>query len=411
MALNRNAAIGFIFFTILIDVIGFGIIIPVMPDLISEMKHVESNTAATYGSWLMSAYALMQFIFAPFIGGLSDQYGRRKILLISLFGFAVDYVFMALAPSYEWLFVGRIIAGITGASFTTASAYIADISTAETRAKNFGMLGMAFGLGFIIGPVIGGVLAKFGLRVPFYGAAVLCLVNWLYGYFVLPESLPEANRRKFDIKRSNPLGSFRQMKKYPAISGLLLAVFLLYMASHAVQSHWGYFGKYRFQWTEATIGFSLGIVGLLVALVQGVLIRFINPRLGNEKSIYTGIIFYTVGLVLFAFATQTWMMFIFLVPYCMGGIAGPALQAVMAGKVPPNAQGELQGIITSLMSLTAIVGPPLMNNLFFYFTKSTAPVHFPGAAFLLGAVFMVSSAIVAYYTIHRRILVSNDQQH
>lgn len=411
MALNRNAAIGFIFVTILIDVIGFGIIIPVMPDLISQLKHVETNTAATYGSWLMSAYALTQFIFAPIIGGLSDRYGRRKILLLSLFGFAIDYIFLALAPTYEWLFVGRIIAGITGASFTTASAYIADVSTAETRAKNFGMLGMGFGLGFIIGPVIGGVLAKYGLRVPFYGAAVLCLLNWLYGYFVLPESLPPENRRPFDIKRSNPLGSFRQMKKYPAISGLLLAVFLLYMASHAVQSHWSYFGKYRFNWNETTIGYSLGMVGLLVALVQGFLIRFINPRLGNEKSVYTGIVFYTIGLLLFAFASQTWMMFLFLIPYCLGGISGPALQAVMAGKVPPNAQGELQGIITSLMSLTAIVGPPLMNNLFFFFTKDNAPVHFPGAAFLLGAIFMVSSAAVAYYTIHRRILVKNDQQH
>ena len=190
MATNRNAAIGFIFVTILIDVIGFGIIIPVMPDLISQLKHVETNTAATYGSWLMSAYALTQFIFAPIIGGLSDKYGRRRVLLVSLFGFAIDYIFLALAPTYEWLFVGRIIAGITGASITTASAYIADISTAETRAKNFGMLGAAFGLGFIIGPVIGGMLGTLGLRVPFYGAAILCAINWLYGYFVYQNLYP-----------------------------------------------------------------------------------------------------------------------------------------------------------------------------------------------------------------------------
>jgi MFS transporter, DHA1 family, tetracycline resistance protein len=402
MAVNRNAAIGFIFITILIDVIGFGIIIPVMPDLISQLKNVETNSAAKYGSWLMSAYALTQFIFAPIIGGLSDKYGRRRVLLISLFGFAVDYIFLALAPTYEWLFVGRIIAGITGASITTASAYIADVSTSETRAKNFGMLGAAFGMGFIIGPVIGGMLAKFGLRVPFYGAAVLCLLNALYGFFVLPESLPIEKRRPFDIRRSNPLGSFKQIKKYPAIGGLLIAVFLLYMASHAVQSHWSYFGKYRFQWNEAMIGYSLGVVGLLVALVQGGLTRVINPRLGNEKSVYIGMLLYTVGLLLFAFASQTWMMFIFLVPYCLGGISGPALQALMAGKVPPNAQGELQGIFTSIMSLTAIFGPPLMNNLFFFFTSNKTSVHFPGAAFLMGAVFMLGSAGVAYFTIHKK---------
>jgi len=402
MPVNRDAAIGFIFVTILIDVIGFGVIIPVMPDLISQLKHVPTNTAATYGSWLMSAYAITQFICAPIIGGLSDKYGRRKILLVSLFGFAVDYVFLALAPTYEWLFVGRIIAGITGASFTTASAYIADVSTAETRAKNFGMLGAAFGLGFIIGPVIGGMLGKFGLRVPFYGAAILCGLNWLYGYFVLPESLAPENRRPFDIKRSNPLGSFKQMRKYPSISWLLVSVFLLYMAAHAVQSHWSYFGKYRFNWNETTIGLSLGVVGLLVAIVQGVLIRFINPKLGNEKSVYVGMLFYTIGLVLFAFASQSWMMFVFLIPYCMGGIAGPALQSTMAVRVPPNAQGELQGIITSIMSLTAIFGPPLMNNLFYFFTGDKAPVHFPGAAFLLGSVFMLSSALVAYFTIHKK---------
>jgi DHA1 family tetracycline resistance protein-like MFS transporter len=402
---NRSAAIGFIFVTILLDVIGFGIIIPVMPDLIAQLKHVPTNAAATYGSWLMSAYALTQFIFSPIIGGLSDQYGRRKILLISLFGFAIDYIFLAMAPTYEWLFLGRIISGITGASITTASAYIADVSTNETRAKNFGMLGAAFGMGFIIGPVIGGMLGKFGLRVPFYGAAILCALNWLYGYFVLPESLPIENRRTFDIKRSNPLGAFKQMKKYPAIGNLLISVFLLYMASHAVQSHWSYFGKYRFNWDKPTIGYSLGVVGLLVAVVQGVLIRYINPKLGNEKSVYIGMLLYTLGLVLFAFASQSWMMFVFLIPYCLGGIAGPALQSLMAGKVPPNAQGELQGIITSIMSLTAIFGPPIMNNLFFFFTSPKTPVHFPGAAFLLGSVFMICSAAVAYFTIHKKNVV------
>ncbi|MBS1513214.1 MAG: TCR/Tet family MFS transporter [Bacteroidetes bacterium] len=404
MVSKKDAAIGFIFITILVDMIGFGIIIPVMPDLISSLKHVPINTAATYGSWLMSAYAATQFIFAPIIGGLSDHYGRRKILLLSLLGFSIDYIFLALAPSYGWLFVGRIIAGITGASFTTASAYIADVSTPETRAKNYGMIGAAFGMGFIIGPVIGGFLGKFGLRVPFYGAAILCAINWLYGFFVLPESLAPENRRPFDILRSNPVGSVKQIKKYPSIAWLLVSVFLLYMASHAVQSHWSYFGKYRFQWSETMIGISLGVVGALVAIVQGGLIRVINPKLGNEKSVYVGLLMYSIGLILFAFAAKTWMMFVFLIPYCLGGIAGPALQSLMSSRVPANAQGELQGIFTSMMSLTAIFGPPLMNNLFFYFTKDGAPVHFPGAAFLMGAVFMLASTVVAYFTVHKPVV-------
>lgn len=402
MATNRNAAIGFIFITILLDVIGIGIIAPVMPDLISLLKHVPANEAASYGSWLMCAYAIMQFIFAPIIGGLSDRFGRRKILLLSLFTFAIDYVFMALAPTYEWLFLGRIIAGISGASFTTASAYIADVSTAETRAKNYGMLGAAFGIGFIIGPVIGGLLGRFGMRVPFYGAAVLCLINWLYGYFVLPESLPEDKRRPFDIKRSNPFGAFKQMQKYPSIGWMLVAVFLMYMASHAVQGHWSFFCKYRFNWNEAMIGYSLGMVGFMVALVQGGMIRFINPRLGNERSVYIGLLLYALGLFLFAFASQSWMMFVILIPYCFGGIAGPAFQAILAGKVPPNAQGEMQGILTSIMSLTSIFGPPLMNYLLFFFTKDTAPVHFPGAAFLVAAVFMLGSSASAYYFLHKK---------
>jgi DHA1 family tetracycline resistance protein-like MFS transporter len=404
MATNRNAAIGFIFITILLDVIGIGIIAPVMPDLISQLKHVPTNEAASYGSWLMSAYAIMQFIFAPIIGGLSDRFGRRKVLLFSLFTFAIDYIFLALAPTYEWLFVGRIIAGISGASFTTASAYIADVSTTETRAKNYGMLGAAFGIGFIIGPVIGGLLGRFGLRIPFYGAAVLCLINWLYGYFVLPESLPEDKRRPFDFKRSNPFGAFKQIKKYPALGWLMVAVFLMYMASHAVQGHWSFFCKYRFNWNETMIGYSLGMVGLMVALVQGGMIRFINPRLGNERSVYIGLLLYTLGLLLFAFANQSWMMFVILIPYCFGGIAGPAFQSILAGKVPPNAQGEMQGILTSLMSLTSIFGPPLMNNLLLIFTRANAPVHFPGAAFFVGAIFMLGSSAAAYYSLHKNKL-------
>lgn len=406
MSLNRNAAVGFIFITLLIDVIGFGIIIPVMPKLISQLKQVDISTASKYGSFLMFAYASVQFFCAPLLGNLSDKFGRRPVLLFSLFGFGVDYLFLALAPTYEWLFVGRIIAGITGASFTTAAAYIGDISTAENRAKNFGMIGAAFGMGFIIGPLAGGLLGKIGPRIPFYAAAALALLNWAYGYFVLPESLDKEHRRAFSWKRANPVGSLMHLKKYPAIRGLALSILLIYIASHAVMSTWSYYGMYRFQWDERMVGISLGIVGLLVGLVQGLLIRFINPRLGNEKSIYIGCGLYSIGMLLFALSTQTWMIFTFLIPYCLGGITMPAIQAVMAGHVSRNEQGELQGGVTSLMSLAAIIGPLLMNNLFFYFTRKEAPILLPGAPYFLGAVFMFCSMIVAYKTLHPKKLVS-----
>ncbi len=396
MQTNRQAAIGFIFITLLIDVMGWGLIIPVMPDLIAQLKGISINEASPYGGWLLSAYAVTQFICAPIVGNLSDKYGRRPVLLLSLLGFGIDYLFLALAPSYGWLFVGRIIAGLTGASFTTATAYIADISNEENRAKNFGMIGAAFGLGFVIGPALGGLLAGWGIRAPFYAAAILCLVNCIYGYFLLPESLDKEHRRAFHWKRANPFGSLQFLRKYPNIGGLAICFFLIYLSAQSVQSNWNFFTIYRFNWSEKMVGLSLAVVGLLVGGVQAGLTRVINPKLGNEKSIYLGLILYTLGLTLFAFATQGWMMFAFLVPYCLGGIAGPSLQAILSGRVPPNEQGELQGALTSLMSLTTIIGPPLLNNLFSYFTTK-APIHFPGVSFLLGAVFMLFSVIIAWF--------------
>jgi DHA1 family tetracycline resistance protein-like MFS transporter len=294
------------------------------------------------------------------------------------------------------LFVGRLIAGVTGASFTTASAYIADVSTPENRAQNFGMIGAAFGLGFIIGPLIGGLLGQFGARIPFMVAAGLALANCLYGYFVLPESLDKEHRRPFEWRRANPVGSLLQLKKYPAVIGLVGSLVLVYLAAHAVQSNWSFFNIEKFQWTPKMIGISLAVVGLLVGGVQGGLVRIVNPKIGNEKSVYIGLALYALGLLLFAFASQSWMMFVFLIPYCLGGIAGPALQSIISGHVPPNEQGELQGALTSLISVTSIVGPPLMTGLFAYFTKPGAPVYFPGVSFLLGSIFMIASAIWAY---------------
>ncbi|HMU46816.1 MAG TPA: TCR/Tet family MFS transporter [Chitinophagaceae bacterium] len=409
MPTSRKAAIGFIFVTLLIDVMGWGLIIPVMPELISELKHVPVNEASSYGSFLLSAYAITQFVFAPVIGNLSDRYGRRPVLLTSLLGFGVDYIILALAPTYSWLFAGRVIAGITGASFTTASAYIADISAPDTRAKNFGMIGAAFGLGFIIGPALGGLIAGFGIRAPFYAAAGLCLLNALYGYFILPESLPADRRRKFELKNANPFGSLQFLRKTPSIGGLAICFFLIYLAAQSVQGNWNFFTKYRFNWSEGMIGLSLAVVGVLVGAVQAGLIRIINPILGNEKSIYLGLLLYTLGLTLFAFANQGWMMFVFLIPYCLGGIAGPSLQSTLAGHVSHNRQGELQGALTSLMSLTTIIGPLIMNNLFKYFTTSKAPFYFPGVSFLLGAIFMLMSVIIAWGVLSKERKLSEEK--
>ena len=386
----------------LIDITGWGIIIPVIPKLIEELIHGDISEAAKYGGWLSFAYAFTQFIFAPLVGNLSDKYGRRPIILISLLGFAIDYVFLALSPNIIWLFIGRVIAGMTGASITTASAYIADISTEENRAKNFGLIGAAFGMGFIIGPVLGGLLGQFGSRVPFYAAAVLCLINFIYGYFILPESLDKDHRREFEWKRANPIGSLFMLKKHPKMSGLILVLILIYIGAHAVQSNWSYFTMYMFGWKEKEVGLSLGLIGLLVGLVQGLLIRWINPRIGNERSIYYGLGLYAIGMLLFAFATESWMMFAFLVPYCLGGICGPALQSVITGNVSKQEQGELQGALTSLMSATAIVGPPLMTNLFFYFTHDQAPFQFPGAPFFLAFIMLGMGALIAYFNFRKK---------
>ncbi|MBB6130955.1 TCR/Tet family MFS transporter [Mucilaginibacter lappiensis] len=390
-----QAALGFIFVTLLIDIIGFGIIIPVLPKLIQHLIHGNLSDASRYGGWLAFAYAFMQFICAPLLGNLSDKYGRRPVLLASLQGFSIDYTFLAFAPSIGWLFVGRLIAGVTGASFTTASAYIADISTPEKRAQNFGLIGAAFGLGFIIGPVLGGILGQYSTKLPFIAAAVLALINALYGFFILPESLSMDHRRKFEWKRANPVGSLMQLKKYPAISGLVVSLILIYIAAQAVQSTWTFFTMEKFSWNEAWVGYSLGFVGVMSALVQGWLIRITIPKLGQQKSIWIGLLFYSAGLFLFAFATKGWMMFAILVPYCLGGIAGPALQGLISQEVPPNEQGELQGGLTSLMSATTIVGPPMMTSLFAYFTSKGAPVQFAGAPFMMGGVLMLLSTILA----------------
>jgi DHA1 family tetracycline resistance protein-like MFS transporter len=393
---GRSAALGFIFVTVLIDIIGFGIIIPVLPKLIQDLTGGDMSEASRYGGWLMFTYAFMQFLFAPILGNLSDRYGRRSIILISLFGFGLDYLLLAWAPTITWLFIARILSGITGASITTASAYIADISTPEKRAQNFGMIGAAFGLGFIIGPFIGGVLGQYGDRIPFLFAAGLTLINWLYGMFILPESLPADKRRKFEWSKANPVGSLLHLKKYPAVAGLIISLTLIYIGAHAVQSTWSYYTMEKFKWNSAMVGYSLAFVGLMIAIVQGGLIRVVIPKLGQSKSLFTGLVMYTIGMVCFAFAGSTAFMFASCFVYCLGGIAGPALQGIISSHVPSNEQGELQGALTSLMSATSIVGPPLMTNLFSFFSQTGGQVYFPGAPFIAGAIFFLISTIITF---------------
>lgn len=404
---KRPAALSFIFITLLIDVIGLAIIIPVLPRLIEKLIHGSISEASKISGLLLVAYAVMQFLFSPLIGNLSDKYGRRPVLLFSLLGFGLDYLFLAFAPTIAWLFVGRIIAGITGASFTTASAYIADVSTPDKRAQNFGMIGVAFGLGFIIGPVIGGVLGKMDTHYPFYAAATLALLNAAYGFFILPESLAKENRRELDLKRCNPLGSLIQLKKYPNVIGLAVCLFIVYFAAHAVQSVWTFYTMQKFGWNEDVIGYSLGFIGICIAAVQGGVIRIAIPKLGEHRSIWIGLLLYATGMLLFGLANHGWMMFAFMIPYALGGIAGPALQGVMTNEVPANEQGELQGGLTSLMSLSSIFGPCFMTYVFYYFTSTKAPLYLPGAPYFIAAILMLISAFLAISSFKKKKSIKN----
>ncbi|MDK7375477.1 MULTISPECIES: TCR/Tet family MFS transporter [Weeksella] len=398
---HKQATVGFIFVTMLMDIIGIGIIIPVLPRLLEELIGSNLSDAARVGGWLLFSYALMQFLFSPLIGNISDKYGRRKVLLVSLFVFTIDYLILAFSSTLFWLFLGRILAGITGASASTSVAYIADISTEENKAKNYGVIGAAFGIGFILGPLIGGVLGQYGSRVPFYTAAVLCFINFLYALFFLPESLPVTKRRPIDWKSANPIGSIRFFAKYKPILLLMVAMFFMYMAGHAVNTTWTFFTMYRFGWDEKMVGISLAVVGVMVSLVQGFLVRWSNPKFGNAKNILTGLTINMIGLFLFSIAKESWMLIVFLVPYCIGGIAGPALQTEVTNYVNENEQGQLQGTINSINSSTAIFGPLIMTGLFHYFTQPTAILQLPQAPFVMGAIFQLLAVIFAYRSLKK----------
>jgi MFS transporter, DHA1 family, tetracycline resistance protein len=406
MPTTRNAGLIFIFITLLLDVMGIGLIIPILPNLIKSFVENDLSTASRYVGYLTSVYALMQFICAPIFGSLSDQYGRRPIILISLFGFGLDYLLLAFAPSIGWLFVGRIIAGITGASFTTASAYIADVSPPEKRAQNFGIIGAAFGLGFILGPALGGYLGQFGIRIPFYAAAGLTLLNWLYGFFVLPESLDKEHRRRFSWKRANPISALKNLGRYPVILGLTGSLVCLNLSGQIHPSTWVLFTSKQFNWTEIDVGLSLAFVGLMVALVQGLLTRIVVPKLGDRLSVVIGLSLYAFGFVLFGLADQGWMMYAATVPFALGGIAGPAVQGLISRQVGPSEQGELQGTLTSLVSVTAIIGPLLATSLFAYFNAPIAPIHLPGAAFFMGTLLSILALVIAIPSFPRKTLTT-----
>jgi DHA1 family tetracycline resistance protein-like MFS transporter len=399
---GSNKAILFIFITLLIDVMGIGIIIPVLPDLIMSMEHCTLERATVISGYMAFVYAFMQFFFSPLLGALSDRFGRRVVLLLSLFGFGVDYLFLGFAGTITLLFVGRLIAGITGASFTVAGAYIADVSPPEKRAQNFGLIGAAFGLGFILGPAIGGLIAKLGDRVPFFVAAGLALLNWLYGFFILPESLKPENRRKFEWKRANPVGALLQLMKHPLVARIAVVFFLLNLAGQSLPTTWSFYTIHRYNWSEGQIGFSLAFVGICIAIVQAGLTRILVPKLGETKAVYVGIIINMIGMIGVGLASEPWMIFAATVGLALGGIGGPSLQSIASKDIPPNEQGELQGFLTSVMSITAIIGPLLMPWLFSSFASGKYGIVMPGAPFFCSAILLLGGLVFTWYTFRFR---------
>lgn len=378
-------ALVFVASTLLLDTIGFGLIIPVLPTLLVELTGKPVNLAALDGGWLGFVYALMQFFCAPILGNLSDRFGRRPVLLFAIAALGIDYVIMGFAPTLGILFVGRLIAGMAGASFTPAYAYIADISSPEKRAQNFGIVGAMFGLGFIAGPALGGLLGGLGTRAPFFVAAAVSLLNCVYGFFVLPESLPPERRRPFDWRRANPLGTLLQMLKLPVVPWLLFALFLWMLAHQVMPSTWAYYTKFRFGWSEALIGASLALTGVVTASSQMILLRRLVPRIGERRAAMAGIATGVLGFLGFASATSGWMMFAWLPTWFLAALVMPSTNGLLSRHIGPDAQGELQGAVACLFSLSSIIGPPLMTQLFAGFTAPGAHLQVPGAAFFASA--------------------------
>ena len=393
---------GFVLITLFIDILGIGIIIPVLPELVKQFVGGSTTLAGRYVGVIGATYALMQFLCAPIMGALSDRFGRRPILLASLFGLGVDFLVQGLAPNVGWLFLGRLVAGMMGASFTTANAYIADVSTPEYRARNFGLAGVMFGLGFIFGPALGGLLGGIHLRLPFFVSAGLALVNWLYGFFVLPESLPPEKRSSFTLAKANPLGTFQRLRVYPIVAGLAVAFVCMSLAQRGLENVWVLYTSFRYEWDEQTNGLTLGLVGLMAALVQGLLVRPVIKRLGERRVVMMGLGVSSAAFLGYGLASQGWMIPCIIVFGSLGGVTGPAIQSIVAGAVDPSDQGKIQGALTSLMSLTNIVAPLFFTaGLFSYFTSDQAEFQLPGAPFLAGSALLLTALIVAQRVFHR----------
>jgi DHA1 family tetracycline resistance protein-like MFS transporter len=390
---NQRRALAFIFVTVLIDAVGFGVVIPVFPALIMKLTHRPLATAAEVSGWIAFLYASIQFLMGPVIGGLSDRFGRRPVLLASLAAFTADYVVMAFAPSLSWLVAARAVAGITGASFPTAYAYIADISPPEKRGANFGLIGMAFGFGFVFGPALGALASQWSTQAPFLLSAGLAGANFIYGLLVLPESLAPENRRPFQLARANPVGALLRLRSaHPFVLALAAMMLVWTLSYQSLYSVWSYFGQERFGWTAAQVGWSLTAVGVTGALVQGGLSRRLIPALGQLRVIMLGIMSAVAGYACYAFASAGWMLYVGIAVSALQGLVFPCLQGLMSAEIPASEQGELQGAVSSIQAMSSIIGPPLMTGLFAHFSMAGAPIWFPGAPFLMSVVFVLLAA-------------------
>ncbi|WP_413613105.1 TCR/Tet family MFS transporter [Bdellovibrio sp. HCB-110] len=390
---NSKAGMLFIFITVTLDMIGIGLVIPSLPDIMRRFVSSETSVSEYFG-YFIALYALMQFLASPLLGALSDRFGRRSILLVSLLIAGLDYILMVYAPTIELLFIGRVISGLTGANITVAMAYIADISDDKNRSANFGMIGAAFGLGFIIGPAIGGLLGHMGPEYPFLVAAGMNLLNFLFGLFILPESLPKEMRRKVDLKKTNPLSSLKKIFQAKHILGLLLVYFFFQLAGQTHPSIWTLYTETRFGWTTAEVGISLTVVGLLSAIAQGWLTRIVIPKMGEHRAVVYGAFGYAIAFVLFGAATQGWMMYAILIFSAVFWVSPPALQSLITHNTPPQEQGELQGTLVSLSSLAAIINPLVATKLFSVFTANPQGLYIPGAPYYFGALICLISWII-----------------
>jgi MFS transporter, DHA1 family, tetracycline resistance protein len=401
-----RAAFVFIIVTVTLDFLAVGIIAPVLPNLVIHFEGGNMARAAAMTGYFAFAWAAMQFLFSPVLGAWSDRFGRRPVILISCLGLGLDYIFMAVAPTLRWLFVGRLISGITTSNVSTAFAYIADVTPAEERAKKYGLLGAAFGLGFVIGPAVGGLLGHYSLRAPFWAAAGLSLANFLYGIFVLPESLPPEKRAKSAWHMANPLGSLTLLRSNRVLSGLAVVTVLYYLAHQALPSVFVLYTEYRYGWNERAVGIALGAVGICVALVSGGMVGPYVKKFGERLSLTSGLFFGVLGFVGFAMAPKGWELLAAVPFIALWGVAGPAMQSLMSQLVEPSAQGKLQGAINSLRALTGMAGPLLFTQVFSAAISPTARIHLPGAPYYLGAVLLAGCLMLAMVVVRGAVTKS-----